>query len=197
MKELQYEKYGIKRADLLEKIKAAMSEKRFRHVLGVEKAAIALANTYQGDVVKASLAALCHDYAKERPDEDFIAKIKAEHLDPDLLKWGNNIWHGVVGAYFVQEELGIEDTEIFSAIQKHTTGSADMSLLEKILYVADYVEENRHFPGVEEARKLAFENLEAAVSFETQHTLNFLIEKAAPIYPKSLETYNYYVAKNV
>lgn len=197
MTELHYEKYGLNRQTLIEKVKSAMSEKRFQHVLGVEKAAITLAEIYQGDVTKASLAGLAHDYAKERSDQDFIEKIKAENLDPDLLKWGNNIWHGIVGAYFVAEELGIQDAEIFSAIQKHTTGAANMSLLDKILYVADYIEENRNFPGVLEARKVAFENLDAAVSFETQHTLSYLVEKAAPIYPKSLETYNHYVAKKL
>lgn len=197
MTELHYEKYGLNRQILIEKVKSAMSEKRFQHVLGVEKAAITLAEIYQGDVTKASLAGLLHDYAKERSDQDFIEKIKAENLDPDLLKWGNNIWHGIVGAYFVAEELGIRDAEIFSAIQKHTTGAANMSLLDKILYVADYIEENRNFPGVLEARKVAFENLDAAVSFETQHTLSYLVEKAAPIYPKSLETYNHYVAKKL
>lgn len=197
MTELHYEKYGLNRQTLIEKVKSAMSEKRFQHVLGVEKAAITLAEIYQGDVTKASLAGLLHDYAKERSDQDFIEKIKAENLDPDLLKWGNNIWHGIVGAYFVAEELGIQDAEIFSAIQKHTTGAANMSLLDKILYVADYIEENRNFPGVLEARKVAFENLDAAVSFETQHTLSYLVEKAAPIYPKSLETYNHYVAKKL
>lgn len=194
MSKLEYEKYGLQREKILEQVKGAMSKKRFRHSLGVEKACIALAEKYHGNVTKASIAGLTHDYAKERSNEDFLNKINEKNLDKDLINWGNPIWHGVVGSYFVKEELKVEDEEILSAIKKHTTGSKEMTLLEEILYVADYIEENRDFPGVDEARKIAFESLEAGVIFETKQTLKFLIEKNQGVYPKTLETYNYYVA---
>ncbi|KAF1302848.1 bis(5'-nucleosyl)-tetraphosphatase (symmetrical) YqeK [Candidatus Enterococcus willemsii] len=180
---------------LIQKVQMQMSEKRFRHVLGVEEAAIALAGKYGASIEKASIAALVHDYAKERPDEEFQQTIRKEGFDLDLLHWGNEIWHGLVGANLVQRELGIDDEEILQAMRVHTTGAAEMSLLDKIIYVADYIEPGRNFPGVEQARELAIVDLDAAVAYETKHTLAYLVEKEVPIYPKTLETYNKWVAK--
>lgn len=140
---------------------------------------------------------MVHDYAKERPDEEFQLVIRRDGFDLDLLHWGNAIWHGVVGADFVQRELAIDDPEILQAIRVHTTGAAEMSLLDKILYVADYIEPGRDFPGVEAARELALVELDSAVAFETKHTLSHLIEQEKPIYPKTIETYNRWVAKKI
>ena len=172
-----------------------MSQKRFEHVLGVEKTAVALAEKYGASPVKASIAALTHDYAKERSDEEFQLVIRRDGFDLDLLNWNNAIWHGLVGADFVQRELEIDDEEILQAIRLHTTGAAKMSLLDKIIYVADYIEPGRTFPGVVEAREIAMIDLDAAVAYETKHTLLHLIETEAVIYPKTIETYNFWVAK--
>ena len=174
---------------LMQKVQMQMSQKRFEHVLGVEKTAVALAEKYGASPVKASIAALTHDYAKERSDEEF------QLVDLDLLNWNNAIWHGLVGADFVQRELEIDDEEILQAIRLHTTGAAKMSLLDKIIYVADYIEPGRTFPGVVEAREIAMIDLDAAVAYETKHTLLHLIETEAVIYPKTIETYNFWVAK--
>ena len=133
---------------LMQKVQMQMSERRFRHVLGVEET---------------------------------------------LLNYGNEIWHGLVGADIVQRELAIDDEEILQAIRVHTTGAAKMSLLDKIIYVADYIEPGRDFPGVKEAREIALVDLDAAVAYETKHTLLHLIEQEHKIYPKTLETYNQWV----
>lgn len=181
------------RTRLLEQIRAAMSEKRFYHVLGVEEAALELAEQYGCDERKASLAALLHDYAKEVSDQVFLDLIDQHHLGEDLKKWGNNIWHGVVGAYKISQDFGLEDREILQAIQRHTVGAAQMTLLDKVLYVADYIEPNRDFPGVQEARRLARCSLDQAVAFATAHTVAHLAQKSIPIYPQTIETYNAYV----
>lgn len=186
---------GYSREILMQKIQMRMSERRFKHVLGVEEMAIALAEKYGCSPEKASIAALTHDYAKERPDDEFILVIKRDGYDTALLDYGNAIWHGVVGASFVERELGITDEEILHAIRVHTTGAAKMSLLDKIIYVADYIEPGRVFPGVKEARELALIDLDEAVSFETKHTLAYLIEQEQQIYPKTIETYNRWVAQ--
>jgi predicted HD superfamily hydrolase involved in NAD metabolism len=183
------------RTELLEKVQQKMSAKRFKHVLGVEQAALDLAKRNQVDLEMASVAALTHDYAKERTDAEFIAAIHAGNFDPDLLNWSNAIWHGVVGVYFIEKELGITNAAILQAVCCHTTGSAAMSPLDQVLYVADYIEPGRKFPGVVAARKIAAENLEQAVVFETQGTLSHLLQQKAPIYPKTIETYNRYVAQ--
>ena len=180
---------------LMQKVQMQMSQKRFEHVLGVEKTAVALAEKYGASPVKASIASLTHDYAKERSDEEFQLVIRRDGFDLDLLNWNNAIWHGLVGADFVQRELEIDDEEILQAIRLHTTGAAKMSLLDKIIYVADYIEPGRTFPGVVEAREIAMIDLDAAVAYETKHTLLHLIETEAVIYPKTIETYNFWVAK--
>ncbi|HFI0122320.1 TPA: bis(5'-nucleosyl)-tetraphosphatase (symmetrical) YqeK [Streptococcus suis] len=182
------------RQALLEKIRVAMKPARFQHVLGVEEAALALADRYGCDPKKASLAALLHDYAKEVEDQVFLDLIARYDLDKDLLNWDNNIWHGVVGAYKIAEDFGLEDEEIFQAIQRHTIGAGQMTLLDKVLYVADYIEPNRDFPGVDEARRIARESLDKAVAYETAQTISYLAKKGIPIYPQTLETYNGYVA---
>ena len=181
------------RQALLEKIRAAMKPARFQHVLGVEQAALALADQYDCDPKKASLAALLHDYAKEVEDQVFLDLIAKYDLDRDLLNWDNNIWHGVVGAYKIAEDFGLKDPEIFQAIQRHTVGASQMTLLDKVLYVADYIEPNRDFPGVEEARRLAECDLDQSVAYETAQTIAYLAKKRIPIHPQTLETYNGYV----
>lgn len=181
---------------LVQQVQMQMSEARFEHVLGVEQSAIALAKRYGCSVEKASIAALTHDYAKERSADEFRFIIENKGFDLNLLRWGNAIWHGLVGAYFVEHELGITDHDILEAIRLHTTGAPQMSLLSKIIYVADYIEPGRDFPGVEETRRLAVLDLDQAVAFETKQTLQYLIGKNVPIYPKTIETYNQWVAKH-
>ncbi|HAP9154403.1 TPA: HD domain-containing protein [Enterococcus faecium] len=183
------------RENLMQKIQMRMSEQRFKHVLGVEETAVALAKKYGASPEKASIAALTHDYAKERPDEEFKMVIVRDGFDPELLNYNNAIWHGLVGASFVERELGITDAEILHAIRVHTTGAAKMSLLDKIIYVADYIEPGRDFPGVQDARAIAWADLDEAVAFETKHTLAHLLAQEQQIYPKTIEPYNYWVAK--
>lgn len=181
---------------LMQAVQMRMSERRFTHVLGVEETAVALAERFGESPEKASIAALTHDYAKERSDEEFqLAIEQGDYEDKkELIKFGNAIWHGLVGADFVARELGITDEAILNAIRLHTTGAAEMSLLDKIIYVADYIEPGRDFPSVEDARVIAFSDLNQAVAFETKHTLTHLIEAEKPVYPKTIETYNRWVA---
>lgn len=184
------------REALMQAVQMRMSERRFKHVLGVEETAIALAEQFGESPEKASIAALTHDYAKERSDEEFQLAIERGNYanKTELLKYGNAIWHGLVGAEFVARELNISDEEILNAIRLHTTGAAEMTLLDKIIYVADYIEPGRSFPGVEDTRVIALRDLDQAVAFETKHTLAHLIEAENPVYPKTIETYNRWVA---
>ncbi|EGJ41711.1 bis(5'-nucleosyl)-tetraphosphatase (symmetrical) YqeK [Streptococcus sanguinis] len=191
---MTYESYiSMGREALLAKMETVMSEKRLRHCLGVEKAARELAERFGLDVEKAGLAGLLHDYAKKVSDEDFLSLIDKYKLNPDLKNWGNNVWHGMVGIYKIQEDLGIKDAEILRAIEVHTVGSSTMSELDKVVYVADYIEHNRNFPGVDKARELAQQSLNQAVAYETARTVEHLAHKGMPIYPRTLETYNAFV----
>ena len=191
---MTYESYiSMGRQALLAKMETVMPEKRLRHCLGVEKAARELAERFGLDVEKAGLAGLLHDYAKKVSDEEFLALIDKYQLDSDLKNWGNNVWHGMVGIYKIQEDLGVKDPEILRAIEIHTVGSSTMSELDKVVYVADYIEHNRDFPGVDKARELAQQSLDLAVAYETARTVEHLARKGMPIYPQTLETYNAFV----
>lgn len=181
--------------ELLQRLSAALSAKRYAHVQRVEQVAINLAKKYKVDVQKASVAGLCHDYAKQRPDKDFIKVIKAKHLPTSLLDYGNAIWHGVVGAEMVKDELGIYDEDILNAIRQHTVGDAYMTPLAQIIYMADYIEPARSFDGVDQARQLVQKSLGAGVAYQTKHTLQYLIDNNQPVYPQTLVTYNAWVPK--
>lgn len=194
-KEISYQKnyVPLTRDELVDRLRKALREKRFHHVLRVEQTAIELAKKNGVDVEKASIAGLCHDYAKQRPAEDFIAEIKKKGLDPDLLNYGNAIWHGVVGAELVKDELGIWDEDILNAVRHHTTGAPVMTKLEQVIYMADYIEPGRDFAGVDKAREITADDLGAGVAYQTKQTLEYLITRAKPVYPKTIETYNAWV----
>ena len=193
---VEYQKhyYAGSRKELIAKVKEQVSEKRFKHILGVEQAALELARANDYELEKASVAALVHDYAKERSDSEFKALIVQTGLEQDLLNWNNFIWHGVVGAEIIKKELKITDEEILNAVRRHTVGAKEMTMLDQIVYVADYIEPGRDFPGVDQARQLAAESLRAAVEFETKHTLLYLTNNDKTIYPAAILTYNAYVA---
>lgn len=116
-------------------------------------------------------------------------------MSKDLLNWNNFIWHGVVGAEIIKNELQIKNEEILNAVRRHTVGDVEMTTLDKIIYVADYIEEGRSFPGVKLARTIAKTNLDDAVSYETKHVLEFLLSQDKVIYPKAILTYNKWVAE--
>lgn len=197
MTELTYTQhlFAGTRDELLVKINKQLKPKRFKHVQRVEQTAIKLAKINGVNLEKASIAGLVHDYAKQRPDEDFIAAIKQYQLDPILLDYGNAIWHGVVGAELIKHELGIYDEDILNAVRHHTTGAVYMSPLEQIVYMADYIEPERDFPGVDVARQLAETDLAKSVAFQAKHTLQYLVDNGKPVYPKSIDTYNAWVPR--
>ena len=170
-----------------------LPEKRLTHCLGVERAAIELAQRFGVDTEKAGLAGLLHDYAKKLSDQEFLELIDRYQLDSDLKNWGNNVWHGMVGIYKIQEDLDLHDSEILRAIEIHTVGAGQMTYLDKIIYVADYIEHNRVFPGVDVAREIASLSLDKAVAYETARTVEHLAHQGFPIYPQTLETYNAFV----
>lgn len=199
MTEIEYQKhyYPGSRSELVKKLKDSLNKQsRFEHCLRVEQTAIQLAKLNHEDVEKAAVAGLIHDYAKERSAEEFKRVIIAKKMDPDLLNWGNFIWHGEVGAEIIQDELKITDEEILNAVRRHTIGAVQMTTLDKIVYVADYVEPERDFPGANYAREVAFADLDDGVRYETQHTLQYLLENNQKIYPAAILTYNQWNAEN-
>ena len=177
-------------AEIVAKEKSNMTEDRFEHCIGVSKTAQKLAELNQYDEDKAALAGFIHDYAKQVSVEEYREVIKTKGFDQDLLNWNRSIWHGIVGTYFIQRDLKINDSEILTAVRRHTTADVEMTTLDKIVFMADYIEPGRSFPGVEEARKITYANLDQGVGYQLAHTLEFLIEKRNKIYPRTLDAYN-------
>lgn len=185
----------------LSKIRKAMEKtldpKRYEHTLGVEYTAAALAMRYNASVINAQLAGLLHDCAKcltntkklslcEKHD---ISVSEVEKRNPFLL-------HAKVGGFLAKEEYGVEDPDVINAILNHTTGRPGMSLLEKIVFVADYIEPSRkHAPNLHEIRKMAFINLDHALIKILEDTLVYLKETGDAVDPMTAETYAYYCSE--
>ena len=178
------------REALLERVRAQMHEKRYRHTLGVAESARQLAVQYGEDPDKAELAGFLHDYCKCWP-VDVMRDILIRHdLPEDLLSGEKELWHAFAGAIVIQTEMNITDHGIIQAVRYHTTGRPGMTLLEKIVCVADYIEPNRDFPGVKKIRKLAEQDLNQALVTAIGGTIQVLIEKKKTVYPLTLLAYN-------
>jgi predicted HD superfamily hydrolase involved in NAD metabolism len=183
------------RSIALEIVKKQLTEHRYQHTIGVMETAIRLAEKYGSNVKKAEMAAIFHDYAKFRPKEEMSQLITEQKLGNELLSYNSELWHAPVGAYLVNKEVGIADEEILDAIRYHTSGRPEMSLLEKIIYLADYIEPGRHFPGVDEVRELAEHSLHQALVQAIKNTILFLMRKNQQVFPLTFCTYNALVLK--
>ncbi|WP_339146962.1 MULTISPECIES: bis(5'-nucleosyl)-tetraphosphatase (symmetrical) YqeK [unclassified Sutcliffiella] len=180
----------MNRDKALRVVKDQLTERRYVHTLGVMETAIKLAEIYKVDVGKAELAAIFHDYAKFRDKEEMRQIIINQKMPQDLLQHHDELWHAPVGAYLVENEVGITDHEVLEAIRCHTSGKINMSPLDKVLFVADYIEPGRDFPGVEQVRESAMNSLDIAVIQAMKNTITFLLKRNQPIYPDTFHAYN-------
>ena len=171
-------------------VKEKLTNQRFTHTIGVTDTAIRLAQMYGADVKKAELAAIFHDVAKCMPIKELKKIMEENKLSLELLEFNKELWHAPVGAFLTERDYGINDSEVLQAITYHTSGHEEMNLLDKVIYVADYIEPNRQFPGVEEARELANQDLDQALLYALKNTIKFLIEKEQTVYPLTVKTYN-------
>ncbi|WP_407269507.1 bis(5'-nucleosyl)-tetraphosphatase (symmetrical) YqeK [Radiobacillus sp. PE A8.2] len=181
------------RSEALAFVQPHLTKSRFEHTIRVTDTAIELAKIFDASIEKAELAAVFHDYAKYRDKEEMRRWIEQEYLPKDLLMYHHELWHGPVGALLVKREIGLGDPDILNAIRWHTTGTAHMTILDKVIYLADYIEPGRSFPGVEEVRELASEDLDAACFEAAKNTISFLMSKNQPIYPDTFHAYNHFI----
>lgn len=181
---------------LSKSMEKALEGKRYEHTLGVAYTAAALAMCYGQDVHKAQIAGLLHDCAKNYTNEKRINICRkngipineAEQKNPFLL-------HAKVGSFLAREKYGIKDKEILDAITYHTTGRPDMGMLDKIIYIADYIEPGRRqAPGLPEVRRLAFASLDDCLFRILKDTLDYLGASKMEIDISTQQTYDYYKA---
>ena len=175
-------------------MKKALEPKRFEHTLGVAYTAANLAFIHGCDDKKALIAGLLHDSAKCLTHKKRLAVCKKKCIEITKVEEENPVLlHAKVGAFYAKENYGIKDEEILNAILYHTTGREDMTLLEKIIYVADFIEPHRKkLPGLYEIRKMAFEDLDMAVYMILENSLQYLKKGNSKIDPKTEETYIFY-----
>ncbi len=177
---------------LKSQVKAQLPTKRYEHTLGVVATSIQLANRYQASVESAQIAALLHDIAKYVPN-DRLKEMLEDAQETQYLNYSPLVWHAPAGAIVAQKDYQIEDSEILNAIKYHTTGKAAMTTLEKIVFLADYIEPNRSQPGVEAIRELAAHDLDVAVAQTLADTVAYLSGKGkGDIHPDTLAAYEYY-----
>lgn len=171
-------------------VESQLEKKRFEHTLRVKEVAIELAK--QNNVLKkdAELAAVFHDYAKNFSPSQLHRLILQSRLPKDLLHYHHELWHGPVGSILIERDFGITNLSILEAIRFHTTGRASMSQLDIVIFVADYIEPGRQFPGVDEVRETAFQNLITAAWMILRNTIQYLVENRAKIYPDTFHAYN-------
>ena len=175
-------------------LKKHLSKERFLHTLAVEKEAISLAERYNVDIEKASLAGLLHDCAKGFSDEELV-RLAISYNIP-LSVWDLSypqILHAPVGSIFAREYFGIKDRDILGAIWKHTTGDREMSTLDKIIFIADYIEYHRDFPGVSYLREIVKKDIDRAILFAINLTIGYIMRNNQMIHPKTVEVWNYLI----
>lgn len=178
-------------------LKENLSEKRYKHTLGVADEAVLLAERYGAEKLKAYIAGLLHDVAKEMGVEESKLLLK-EKYNVELSVVEENtpkLLHGPLGACMAQDIFQVDDVEILDAIRYHTTGKANMSVLTKVLYIADYVEPNRTFDGVDDLRHLAYEDMDKAIMVGLNWTLEELIEKESMFHPDTVHARNFLLLK--
>lgn len=181
--------------DLKKDLKKEMDDSRFEHTLGVMYTCGALAMCYGYDLEKAMLAGLMHDCAKCMPNAKKLKMAEKHHLEiTDLERKNPFMLHAKLGAFLAKKKYDIEDPEILDAIRWHTTGRPDMTLLDKIVYIADYIEPKRDkAPHLPEIRQLAFTDLDQTLIKILEDTLGYLGDSPEHVDSMTKKTYDYYM----
>ena len=178
-------------------IKSMMSENRYNHCVNVSKEAVKLAKRYGGDEEKAAISGILHDITKEMPKEEQLQiMLDSGIILDDIQKNAPKLWHGISGSVYIKNHLDIDDEDILNAICYHTTGRAGMSLLEKIIFVADFTSEERTYKGVATMRKKSRKSLEDAMLYGFKFTFSDLSSRELAIHPDELACYNEIVLNN-
>lgn len=179
---------------LQKQMKEELTDDRYEHTLGVMYTAEALAMRYGVDMTKAAVAGLLHDCAKCIPNNQKFKLCKKYGLEISEMEEKNpSLLHAKLGALLAKKDYNVKDEEIISAIKWHTTGKPDMSMLDIIVYMADYIEPNRDkAPNLKEIRRLCFENIEEALYEVLKSTLEYLEDRPEAIDPMTRESYLFY-----
>ncbi len=182
-----YEKYE-------KELRKILSESRVHHSYCVAEQAKELARMYGGDEPKAELAGLLHDITKSLDRDEHLKIINDQKIAlDDIQRKHPKLLHAISGSIYVSRYLGIDDPEIISAIRYHTTAKPDMTLLEKIIFLADFTSYDRKFSDAHYMRKLVNKSLNKGMKYGLSFTINELINKSSQVHPDTFLAYNYYI----
>ncbi|WP_297281116.1 bis(5'-nucleosyl)-tetraphosphatase (symmetrical) YqeK [uncultured Anaerococcus sp.] len=173
-----------------EKLISDIGEKRFKHCKRVMKTALKINESYGIEEDKLKTAAILHDCAKY--NEDKYLKLYGKNLESYQIEF-KDVLHSFLGAEVAKKVYNINDEQVLDAIRFHTTGKANMTDFEKIIYLADAIEPQRNYPGVDKIRKLLEKNLDDAVLFSLDHNLEFIISKKSLIHPLTIDARNFLI----
>ncbi len=179
-------------------LKSRLSPYRYNHSLCVAESAVWLAEKYGADPQKAFLAGLLHDITKEAQQKEHFELFEKAGMELSFLeKRSPKLWHAMSAAAYLKTELQIADEEILSAVRYHTTARENMTLLEKIIYIADFISADRVYDDVEVVRELAKKDLSETMLYTGRYTVNELLQKGAPIHPDTVACYNSLILNQV
>ncbi len=182
---------------LREAAKTHLTAKRVAHVAGCESEAVRLAMHYGENAENAAEAGILHDITKKLTrDEQLILCEKYAIICDEVQLANNKLLHAVTGAALARDEFGVSD-EVYNAIRWHTTGKPDMSLLEKIIYMADYIEPTRDFPGVERLRELAYKDIDAAMALGLKMSIEDVKSAGAALHEDTQHAYEWYTKESM
>ena len=174
-----------------EAIKPKLTEKRYHHSKCVSKAAVKLAERYGADPEKAAAAGMLHDIMKDTARDEQLKIIdRFDIILSDTEKKLPKLLHAIAGAAYIEHYLNVEDRDIINAVRWHTSGRAGMSILEKTVYIADFISEDRDYPGVSEIRRQAGESLELAMYEGIKFTVTVLMKEKSYVDPNVTAAYN-------
>ena len=173
-------------------IREKMGKKRYKHSVSVSEWAVKLALKHGADEKKAAVAGILHDITKEMPEEEQLKLISDSGIKLSLLESkSNKLWHSISGSIYVQKVLKIDDEEIINAIKYHTTAKENMTLLEKIIFIADFLSDDRKWENTDYFRSLALENLDEALIYGLKITIDGLLKRDRLIADNTFKAYNY------
>ena len=175
-----------------------LNPKRYHHSLCVADEALRLAKKYGCDTKKAYLAGLLHDITKNATQEEHLHIFdKFDIMLNSVEKNAEKLWHAISGAAYIEYELGITDKDIITAVRYHTTAREGMSLLEKILYLADYTSADRDYDDVDIMRQKVEISIDAAMNYALTYTINDLVERRKLLHLDTVKAYNENTLKEV
>ena len=177
-------------------IRSKLSADRFNHSLNVADSAKELALSYGADADKAYTAGLLHDVMKNASEEEQLGVLSEAGIELMPVERENKkLWHAIAGAAYVKFVMGIDDRDIIRAVRYHTTGRSGMSLLERIVYLADYISADRNYNGVEDMRRLCKSDSDEAILYALTFGIPDLVSKGRVIHPDSIDLYNEVIIK--